>query len=77
MAAKSINVRPDETQRPAELGIQADEAQTATILERVKEEAGIRSWWLPDDVFADFARPVIDEGAATGGETTVPVDGGR
>ena len=43
----------------AELGLQADKEQTATILERVKEEAGIRKWSVPDDVFEDIARRVL------------------
>jgi isopropylmalate/homocitrate/citramalate synthase len=43
----------------AELGLQADKDQTATILERVKEEAGIRKWSVPDDVFEDIARRVL------------------
>jgi len=43
----------------AELGLQADKQQTAAILEQVKDEAGIRKWSVPDDVFDSIARRVI------------------
>lgn len=48
--------------RLAALGIEADKEQVAEILARVKREASVRKWSIPDEVLENLAREVLGEG---------------